>query len=433
MSTALAIAATTTVIRGFLQAGISAANLGGLLGDITVSALPPDRITTGAAEGSQLNLFMYQVSPNPGWRNVELASRRPSGDRLSSPPLALDLHYVLSAFGGGDLHPEILLGHAMQLLHEMPVLTREAIRAAFTPNGGPLEPLVALLATAGLDDQEELIKVTPQTLTADEISKLWSVFGEKYRPTAAYLATVVLIRSRRSTTSAPPVRETRVYTRVIGHPVIESVEPQVADPDTDLTLHGHGLAGPNTVVRFSNGSSGIVAAGANAERLDVRPPADLRAGVSTVQVIQDIAFDSPPLRRGFDSNVVAFVLRPAIATRTVAGSAEPAIDVGSVDGSGSQPRSGTITVELVPAVGRRQRAAILLNESGAPVDRAPRAYAFDATSRQADASETSDTLEFPFRGVTAGTYLLRVRVDGAETSLEVGADGRYSGPQAVVP
>jgi hypothetical protein len=432
MSTALAIAATTSVIRGVLQAGISSANLGGLLGDITVSALPPDRITTGSSETSQLNLFMYQVSPNPGWRNVDLASRRQNGDRLSSPPLPLDLHYVLSAFGAGDLHPEVLLGHAMQLLHEMPVLTREAIRAVFSPNGGPLDPLVALLATAGLDDQEELIKITPQTLTSDEISKLWSVFGEKYRPTAAYLATVVLIRSRRSTTSAPPVRQPRVYARLIGHPVIQSVEPQVIDPGAVLTIRGHGFAAPNTTVRFSTGSDGVVAPGATAEQIVVQPPANVLAGVSTVQVLQGIVFDAPPTRRGFESNVAAFVLRPVVARRTVGGAEEPSIDVGSLQGTGSQPRSGTLTVQLVPDVGRRQRASVLLNELGAGGS-PPRAYAFDATSRQADAAETTDTLEFPFRGVTAGSYLLRIRVDGAETLLEIGPDDRYSGPAVTIP
>ena len=32
-----------------------------------------------------------------------------------------------------DLHAKILLGYAMQLLHEMPMLTRAAIRTALNP------------------------------------------------------------------------------------------------------------------------------------------------------------------------------------------------------------------------------------------------------------------------------------------------------------
>ena len=62
--------------------------------------------------------------PTPAGATSGLPSRDASGRlRLTNAPLALDLHYLLSAYSGGDLHAEILLGYAMQLLHEMPVLT----------------------------------------------------------------------------------------------------------------------------------------------------------------------------------------------------------------------------------------------------------------------------------------------------------------------
>ena len=79
-------------------------------------------------EQSRLNLFMYRVTPNQGYSNVELPSQDSRGVRLANPPLALDLHYLLSAYGADELHGEILLGYGMQLLHETPVLSREAIR-----------------------------------------------------------------------------------------------------------------------------------------------------------------------------------------------------------------------------------------------------------------------------------------------------------------
>ena len=105
---------------------------------VTVSVLAPDRVVPpSASEASQINLFLYLVTPNPGWRNEQLPSRDASGrQRLTNPPLALDLHYLLSVYSGGDLHAEILLGYAMQLLHEMPVLTRDAIRTALNPSPG---------------------------------------------------------------------------------------------------------------------------------------------------------------------------------------------------------------------------------------------------------------------------------------------------------
>ena len=84
------------------------------------------------ATSPQLNLFLYQVTPNQGWRNVGPAvRRRRRASRLTNPPLALDLHYLLTAYGAADFEAEILLGYGMQVLHEHPVLDRQAIRDSF--------------------------------------------------------------------------------------------------------------------------------------------------------------------------------------------------------------------------------------------------------------------------------------------------------------
>ena len=139
MSSALAIAGVTAVLRDLLNDGLINHNVSGVLGStVTVSALPPDRVVAAnGTENTQLNLFLHQVSPNLGWRNEGLPSRDSSGrTRLSNPPLALDLHYLLSAYGAEDLHAEILLGYAMQLLHETPVLGRsDHHRAESFPRG----------------------------------------------------------------------------------------------------------------------------------------------------------------------------------------------------------------------------------------------------------------------------------------------------------
>jgi len=164
MSTAYAIAAVTAVLKTLLDNGLKAAGLSGAVGsDVTVSALPPDRISINNGEDpNQLNLFLYQVTSNQGWRNVDLPSRNALGERISSPPLALNLHYLLTAYGAKDLYAEIILGHAMQLLHESPVLTQEAIRKALPdppPAGTPKE-----LSAAHLADQVEHLRVTPERI-----------------------------------------------------------------------------------------------------------------------------------------------------------------------------------------------------------------------------------------------------------------------------
>ena len=103
MSSALAIAAVTAVLKDLLQNGIIDRKLTVTVGtDVKVSALPPNRIPSDTNEVSQLNLFMYHATFNQGWRNVGLPSRDSNGDRLSNPPLALDLHYLLTAYGAED-------------------------------------------------------------------------------------------------------------------------------------------------------------------------------------------------------------------------------------------------------------------------------------------------------------------------------------------
>jgi hypothetical protein len=96
VSNALAIAGVTAVLRDLLNNGLIDHSVSGTLGNaVTVSALAPDRIiASNGVEPTQLNLFLYHVTPNQGWRNERLPSRESAGrTRLSNPPLALDLHY----------------------------------------------------------------------------------------------------------------------------------------------------------------------------------------------------------------------------------------------------------------------------------------------------------------------------------------------------
>ena len=140
MSNALAIAGVSAVLKDLLNNGLIDHDIRGMVGGpVTVSVQPPDRVTTGDEEKAQLNLFLYQVTPNAGWNDESGCRLGTRKERASANrPLALDLHYLLTAYGKKDFDGEILLGYAMQLLHETPVLARDAIRAALGPGaGGP--------------------------------------------------------------------------------------------------------------------------------------------------------------------------------------------------------------------------------------------------------------------------------------------------------
>ncbi len=188
MRRALLLAATTAVLRHLLENELARQGVTAFLGgDAVVSVLPPDRIPTGAEERAQVNVFLYQVAPN-----AALGSRLRGGAREGPPPLALDLYYLVTAYGAQDLQAEVLLGHVVQVLHERPVLPGEAIRAALAAlvsRGGS----AALLS--GLDPQEAAeamgeLRITPHFGAVDDLARVWSALQAGYRPSVAYRVTL---------------------------------------------------------------------------------------------------------------------------------------------------------------------------------------------------------------------------------------------------
>jgi len=229
MSTALRIASVTQFLRMLLQKGLSDNRVADIVpGSDTVSVTAPDKTeVTPSDEPSKLNLFMYQVTYNQGWRNFAQPAVNQQGERISSPPLAIDLHYLLTAYGKEELYAEILLGFGMQVFHEIPVMERSLISTFLTRANLP--ELLKELSTSELADQVEQIKITPELLSIEDISKLWAAFSSKYRATAAYKVTVVLIESNKSTKPGLPVINRNIYVNPFRQPVIEKILSQESD------------------------------------------------------------------------------------------------------------------------------------------------------------------------------------------------------------
>ena len=58
MSSPLSIASVTSVIKSVLENGLVMHGATAVVGELAVTAMPPDRITTGADERSQLNIYL---------------------------------------------------------------------------------------------------------------------------------------------------------------------------------------------------------------------------------------------------------------------------------------------------------------------------------------------------------------------------------------
>ena len=210
MSTALAIASVTAVLKHMLGNTLVQQPTVTSMGDLIVTALPPDRVLGGTEERTQLNLYLYRLTPNSSWRRGEVfASRKTSQE---NPPLALDLHYLLTAYGERDFQAEILLGHAVQFLYETPVLTQETICSilASLSQGNGSGPGLATLAASTLADQLEQITIRPEFLSLEELSKLWSSLQGRSRLSMTYEVSVVLIEDRHRATTTENIPQVMV-------------------------------------------------------------------------------------------------------------------------------------------------------------------------------------------------------------------------------
>ena len=413
MSSALAIAGVTAVLRDLLNDGLINHNVSGLLGStVTVSALPPDRVVpVNGTESTQLNLFLYQMTFNTGWRNHALPSRDGSGSqRLTNPPLALDLHYLLSAYSAEELGSEILLGYAMQLLHEVPVLDRKAIATALTPSPAvdtTLPPALRALADCGLADQVEQIKLVPDPLSSEEMSKLWTAVQSHYRPSAAYVATVVLIESPKPTRPTLPVL-TRGPVDPVTHlergvavqadllppfPTIQTVTATSGQPaatvGATVELVGHHLDGANPTILLSNSRFGInqavSATGGSNTKISFTVPS-VPAGLYQLAMQVIPPGESNPRT----SNGLAMVIGPEVTT---------ALPIAVVrDGSGV----ATIVLSVQPQIQPGQVVSLLLG-----TQEVPHGAIMMATG----------TLTFAVAAAPTGEFLLRLRVDGIDSPI----------------
>lgn len=429
MSSPLAIGAVSATLRNLLDNGLVEA--GAAIGTtVAVSAVAPDTIDlSNAEEPPRLNLFLHQVTPNPGWRNTALPSRSSqSGERLSNAPLALDLHYVLTAYGRADFQAEILLGYAMHLLHERPVLDRAAIRRALNPSPldlSMLPPAFQALAASDLADQVEMIKITPAAMGSDEMSKLWSAIQTHYRPSAAYHVSVVLIEGTRPSFKPLPVLSRGLVDAATGRdrgvvvnadllpplPTLKTATPPLQQSGARLgetvTLSGVRLSGtghqlrllhrllplPLTLAPASVNAAGteitfVLPAGA-AEQAAVPP------GLWSLSLRFTPTGEANPR----DTNSIPLVIAPEPVITADAALALPAA---SVVRAGAPPQV-TVTLHSRPQVRLEQRATLMLGGT-------------EAVARPRAAVTAPLVFDLP-NSVAAGNQWVRLRVDGIDSVL----------------
>jgi len=419
MSGPLAVAAVTATLKILINKSVSALNLNGL-GNFIVSSLPPDRVTTGDQEQNRLNLFLYQVTPNQGWRNVGLPSRDGNGDRLTNPPLALDLHYLLTAYGASEFSDEMLLGCAMQTLHETPGLSRQEIRDSLTDTqlqGTGLESAqTGNLSVADLADQIEQIKITPYYPTTEELSKLWTAMQARYRPTVAYQVSVVLIEGARPVKAPLPVLKRGkddhgVDAVTAPAPTLTGVTPPNSQPairlGEDLMINGRNLnvegVARFTSLRFDEGIEIAPAPDGAPDQIAVHLPGQTEDATAISKWAPGFYAVSLVVKRtGFPkwtTNEIPIALAPVI----------------TVAPANAAPGDLTLTVTCRPRLRPGQRVSLLFGEREIPVE---------TIMTPADTTQPTE-LTFQIESAAEGVYVARLRVDGVDSLPVVRAGSRF--------
>lgn len=239
MSTEHAIVTVTRTLRLILEKEVPQKM--GITTDVmqplVVETFAPHKVRELRKDENVLNLYLYKTEVNAAWRNQSLPAMGKSGP----PPLAINLEYLVCAYGEGDREDiaHFYLGAAMRVLHDCTVVPRARLAAEVEGKG-----LV--------HQQIENIRVSPRPMSVEELSKLWSVLGTPYRISAAYEVTVLLIESKTPASSGPPVLRRGPDDRgpvaiTTPPPALLHAKPATNFPavrfDEDLVLTGEHLGG----------------------------------------------------------------------------------------------------------------------------------------------------------------------------------------------
>jgi hypothetical protein len=348
---------------------------------------------------AKINIFLYGTQFNTAMRNSPMPPASRQGE-IASAPLALILKYLITSYGAGDndISGQQLMGEAMSFLHNHPLLGHDDILGV-TPD-------------SNLQDQIERVRITPDALSLDDMSKLWSSFqSAEYRLSTGYEVSVVLIESTRPQRSPLPVLRRGAndegpiviagkLQRLYG---VRYPQQQASAELGDLiTLLGRNLSSQDTVLRLTHPqlSSPIVIA----PEVTTISSDEMELQLTTLADDPSLGFNWPagfysatlvtqpaamPARK---SNDIALQIAPQIQSRSPASA--PAGDV-------------VMSIDCLPQVREGQQAQLLFGSQ---------AISPDAVVTPADPALPS-TLTFTVVAAAASPnpYTLRLRVDGVDS------------------
>ncbi|MBC6474075.1 MAG: DUF4255 domain-containing protein [Hormoscilla sp. GM102CHS1] len=410
MSTSQAIAGVTVMLDFLITEGILQELGSGGIGTVTTKPLDEARKDDNS---NQINIFLYQTLPNSAWRNMNMPKKVKPGE-TGKPALALNLYYLITAYEktndtNDQLQDQKLLGIAMRVLHDHPLIRSQDIERAIRNESGLLEQSqIDMLKNSNLENQIERIAITPTTLSLEDLSRLWGTFQTGYRLSAAYEVSVVLIESKRPVKTPLPVlmigsddkgiiAQTGLIPPVPGLTAIKLPKNQYYfTVGNDLILEGHNL-------NSENGENGVEV---HCQHPLTDPIVLTPIAATDQQIMVTLNGNPHQWRSGFYTVTVKVVQEGRDrVTNALTFPLVPEVTIPD------REITNELTLTCNPPVQREQLIALLLGSQEIP-------YQFTEEAENLPLPEESgpqSELTFNVSNVTPGEYVVRLRVDGVDS------------------
>ncbi|MDQ0759477.1 DUF4255 domain-containing protein [Streptomyces canus] len=217
MSNALALAHVTQALALLIESNLGPET------DMAVK-VEPRKPSADPPSDPTISVFLYQVTPNTSQRGNDLPTRAADGTLVKRPAAALDLHFLITAYGDEtELVGQRLIGSVVRALHEIPILPKDVIEQAREQR--------PYLAASDLAESAQRVRFTPTVMDVDETSKLWGMlYQTPYALSVVYQAALVFIDGRESPVPGRPVERPEVRVVPFVPPVPPEDEPTAEEP-----------------------------------------------------------------------------------------------------------------------------------------------------------------------------------------------------------
>jgi hypothetical protein len=118
-----------------------------------------------------VSIYLYRLTVNEFLRNAA----RTSGAFEQTPPLSLDLHYLITAWAANHLDEHLVLTWALKQLYKRQTLTPSEL----SPEGGW--------------SPGEIVQLLPEEIPTADMMRIWDALEPKYRLSVSYVARAVRV------------------------------------------------------------------------------------------------------------------------------------------------------------------------------------------------------------------------------------------------